>query len=42
MTELLKRLGLTQLARALPTVLEQARQQQLSYDAFLQQALEPV
>lgn len=40
MNDLLKRLGLTQLARALPTVLEQARQQQLSYDAFLQQALE--
>lgn len=39
MTELLKRLGLTQLARALPSVLEQARQQQLSYDAFLAQAL---
>ena len=40
MNELLKRLGLTQVARALPTLLEQARQQQLSYDAFLQQTLE--
>jgi DNA replication protein DnaC len=40
MNELLKRLGLTQLARVLPTVLEEARQQQLSYEAFLRQALE--
>ena len=40
MNELLKRLGLTQLAQALPTVVEQARQQQLSYEAFLEQALE--
>jgi DNA replication protein DnaC len=37
---LLKRLGLTQLARALPTLLDEARQQQLSYEAFLRQALE--
>jgi DNA replication protein DnaC len=40
MNELLKRLGLTQLARALPRLLDEARQQQLSYDAFLQMALE--
>lgn len=40
MNELLKRLGLTQMARALPSLLEQARAQQLSYDAFLRQALE--
>jgi DNA replication protein DnaC len=40
MNELLKPLGLTQLARALPGVLEAARQHQLSYDAFLRQALE--
>jgi DNA replication protein DnaC len=40
MNELLKRLGLTQLARALPTLLDEARVQQLSYDAFLRQALE--
>jgi DNA replication protein DnaC len=40
MNELLKQLGLTQLARALPTLLDDARQQQLSYDAFLRQALE--
>lgn len=40
MNELLKRLGLTQLARALPTLLDDARQQQLSYDAFLRTALE--
>lgn len=40
MNDLLKRLGLTQLARVLPTVVEQARAQQLSYDAFLRQALE--
>jgi DNA replication protein DnaC len=38
--ELLKRLGLTQLARALPTLLDDARVQQLSYEAFLHQALE--
>src|SRR5690242_5923730 len=40
MTDLLKRLGLTQLARALPTLLDDARVQQLSYEAFLRQALE--
>ena len=40
MNELLKRLGLTQLARALPTLLDDARVQQLSYEAFLHQALE--
>ena len=40
MNELLKRLGLTQLARALPTLLDDARAQQLSYDAFLRAALE--
>lgn len=39
MNELLKPLGLTQLARALPSVLEQAREQQLSYEAFLRHAL---
>ena len=40
MNELLKGLGLTQLAQQLPTVLDAARQQQLSYEAFLRQALE--
>jgi DNA replication protein DnaC len=40
MNDLLKRLGLTQLARALPSLLDEARVQQLSYDAFLRQALE--
>jgi DNA replication protein DnaC len=40
MNELLKPLGLTQLARALPTLLDEARVQQLSYEAFLRQALE--
>lgn len=40
MNEQLKRLGLTQLARVLPTLLDEARQQQLSYEAFLRQALE--
>ena len=40
MHEQLKRLGLTQLARALPTVLDEARAQQLSYEAFLGQALD--
>ena len=36
----LKQLGLTQLARVVPTLVEEARQQQLSYEAFLRQALE--
>jgi DNA replication protein DnaC len=40
MNELLKRLGLTQMARALPRLLDEARAQQLSYEAFLRQALE--
>ena len=40
MNDQLKRLGLTQLAQVLPTLLEEARQQQLSYEAFLRQALE--
>lgn len=40
MNEQLKRLGLTQLARVLPTLLDEARVQQLSYEAFLRQALE--
>jgi len=38
--EQLKRLGLTQLARVLPTLLDEARQQQLSYEAFLRHALD--
>lgn len=40
MQDLLKPLGLTQLAQALPTLLDDARQQQLSYEAFLRRALE--
>jgi DNA replication protein DnaC len=40
MNDQLKRLGLTQLARVLPTLLDEARAQQLSYDAFLRQALD--
>jgi DNA replication protein DnaC len=40
MNDLLKGLGLTQLARALPSLLDAARVQQLSYDAFLRVALE--
>ncbi len=40
MQELLKPLGLTQLAQVLPTLLDEARQQQLSYEAFLRRALE--
>jgi DNA replication protein DnaC len=40
MNEQLKRLGLTQLARVLPTLLDEARQQQLSYEAFLRQAMD--
>ena len=38
MNELLKGLGLTQLAPQLPELLDVARQQQLSYEAFLRQA----
>jgi len=38
--ELLKRLGLSQMASALPRLLDDARMQQLSYEAFLRQALE--
>jgi len=40
MNELLKGLGLTQLAQHLPGLLDDARHQQLSYEAFLRQALE--
>ena len=40
MNELLRTLGLTQLAAALPQVLEEARTQQLSYEAFLRAALQ--
>ncbi len=40
MHDLLKPLGLTQLAEVLPTLLDEARQQQLSYEAFLRQALD--
>ena len=40
MNDLLKGLGLTQLAQQLPELLDTARQQQLSYEAFLRQALE--
>ena len=40
MNDQLKRLGLTQLAQVLPRLLDEARQQQLSYDAFLRQALD--
>jgi DNA replication protein DnaC len=40
MNDQLKRLGLTQLARVLPTLLDEARQQQLSYEAFLNHALD--
>ena len=40
MNELLKGLGLTQLGLQLPELLDGARQQQLSYEAFLRQALE--
>lgn len=39
MSDLFKELGLTSLAKRLPTVLEQARQTQPSYEEFLQQAL---
>jgi DNA replication protein DnaC len=39
MNELLKGLGLTSLAHDLPMLLDDARQQQLSYEAFLQRAL---
>ncbi len=40
MSETLRRLGLTTLAQALPTVLETARLQMPAYEVFLQQALE--
>ena len=40
MTEPLKSLGLTSLAKVLPSLCEQARQSQLSYEAFFQRALE--
>lgn len=40
MNELLKSLGLTQLAQGLPALLDEARRQQLPYEAFLQAALE--
>jgi len=40
MQELLKSLGLTQLGQALPTLRDEARQQQLSYEAFLRRALQ--
>ncbi|MDQ5853844.1 MAG: ATP-binding protein, partial [Chloroflexota bacterium] len=39
MNDLLKGLGLTALAHDLPMLLDDARQQQLSYEAFLQRAL---
>ncbi len=39
MNELLKSLGLTSLAQALPMLLDDARQQQISYELFLQRAL---
>ncbi len=39
MNEALKQLGLTSLAQQLPMLLDDARQQQLSYEAFLQRAL---
>ena len=40
MQEVLKPLGLSHLAQALPALLEEARQQQLSYEAFLRRALQ--
>jgi DNA replication protein DnaC len=40
MNELLQPLGLTQLARVLPQVVDEARTQQLSYEAFLRTALQ--
>lgn len=39
MNDLLKSLGLTSLAQDLPMLLDDARQQQLSYEAFLRRAL---
>ena len=40
MTEPLKSLGLTRLSKVLPSLCEQARQSQLSYEMFFQRALE--
>lgn len=39
MNELLKGLGLTSLSQALPLLLDDARQQQISYELFLHRAL---
>ena len=39
MNEQLKQLGLTSLSASLPMLLDDARQQQISYELFLQRAL---
>ena len=40
MSEVMKTLGLTQLEQALPVLFEQARQQKMTYETFLQRALD--
>lgn len=39
MSDVMKTLGLTQLEKALPALFEQARQQKMTYETFLQRAL---
>jgi DNA replication protein DnaC len=40
MSDVMKTLGLTQLEKALPALFEQARQQKMTYETFLQRALD--
>jgi DNA replication protein DnaC len=40
MSDVMKMLGLTQLEKALPVLFEQARQQKMTYETFLQRALD--
>jgi len=40
MSDVMKTLGLTQLEKALPALVEQARQQKMTYETFLQRALD--
>src|SRR6266571_232149 len=40
MSDVMKTLGLTQLEKALPVLFEQARQQKMTYETFLQRALD--
>ena len=40
MSDVMKTLGLTQLEKTLPALFEQARQQKMTYETFLQRALD--